>query len=283
MTDNIFFTPFENLKAFDLPPEATELVRPVQDGLDFSKIGGGILGSAMETGQTFRNIFDTSVTPDSISSMVSSGLMSEAQKLLKGSGLSNLVGGSSKTFNKTSYGYEDAEKKLNSAPNLSPNTSPLRIYDMVLEKLVNQIQTPKGKEKESEDFYLTLDLLRKRIWDLNSRLWINLEKLISIHKSVNKSEPLSKIFYTEEIFNSRESVLVQIKNLVYLIQSYVSGHEEMFKWVQNRTEYIECIELLRTQSSEFLVFTKHPELDFIQEDLKLLRRTPNQDFVPIKR
>lgn len=284
MTDKPFFNPFEDMSSFDIPPIPTELVRPIQNDFDFSKIGGfsSILGSVQETGQTFRNIFNSSVSPSVLANMASAGLQTQLGNLLSKSGFSKFFGTAGKTFNKTSYGYQDSEKKLNKSPNLEIDFNPLGLFSSILERIKDQINTSDEDAKDVENFYLVVNNARKKIWDLNARIWINTEKIRVIHQMINQQEQtLVLIFHSEEVFNNRTSIRDQIRSFLYTIEAYLIQSIEISKLVRNKEDYAASLALLKSQASEMSSLTKYRELNYVYEDLKLLRKTPESEFKPI--
>lgn len=282
--DKNFFTPFEDMNAHDLPPIVTELVRPFENGFDLSKIGnfGSILGSVMETGQTFRNVFNNSLSPSSIANMASSGLQTELNKLLSNFGFSKFLGEAAPTFSKTSYGYVDAEKQLNKSPNIQLDFNPIGMFSSIVQKLFDQTVVQEDQQKLVDNFYLTVNNVRKKIWNLNAELYINIEKIRIIHSTINKTETiLTPIFHSESIFNDRYSIRDQIKAFAFAVESYLVTVADFSKFVSNKEDYAACISLLKAEASQMSSFLKYKELGYVYEDLKLLRKTPDSEFNPI--
>jgi len=283
--DKPFFVPTEDMTSYDIPPFFTELVRPVMNGLDFSKIGNfsSILGSINETGQTFRNVFNNSVSPTALANMAQAGLQTELSKILGNSGISKFFGTAlSSVFRKTSYSYPESEKKLRGSPNINIDFNPNGLFNDVISKLLNAITIQDSQKKEVEDFYITANIARKKIWITNGALWTNTEKIRVLHSEANVSETvLTKIFHTEEVYSSRFSDYDQLKNLLYVLEEYLVKVPTVSTYVRNKEDYAACVTLLKSQVKDLVANTKYIEMKYVYEDLKLLRRTPDQDFKSI--
>lgn len=284
--DKIFFTPFEDKNASDKPPIPTELVRPTMNDFDFGKIGNfaSILGTVNETGQTFRNVFNNSVSPSTIASLTKAGLTSDLSEILSKNGVSKFISGLPKTFNKTSYSYQESEKKLNKGANLELDFNPIGMFSDLFDRLKNLTKKSDSERKSIDQFYATVNQIRRIIFDVNGALYVNLQKIRSLHKEVNLEsdfESLNKIFWSEEVYSVRYNIRQQIKNFNYAVEEYLKNQKEYVKTMRNKEDYGVCIDILRSQTVQLTSCLKYSEMKYVYEDLKLLRRTSGVEFKPI--
>lgn len=284
--DKTFFVPFEDKNASDKPPIPTELVRPVLNGLDFSKIGNfrSILGSVSETGQTFRNVFNNSVSPSTIASLSKAGLSSELSSLLSDGGISKFIDQISSGFKKTSYSYVESEKKLEGAKNIEIDFNPLGMFSQVLNMINSSVERSDDDTTIVDQFYSTINQVRRIIFNTNGSMYVNLEKIRVLHKQVDREQdfaPLNKIFWSEEVYSERYNIKDQIRNLNRAIEEYLKDENRMAKYVSDKADYKVCIDILKSQLITLTSCLKYKEIQYVFEDLKLLRKTPGIEYTPL--
>lgn len=281
MSDNLFFSRFRDILDYTKAPKITEIIRPKDGDFDPGKIGAfaDVIGSAMQTGQTFRNLFNNGISPSDIAVLAKNGLTSEVTKLISKNGLSNYFS-AAVGFDKTRFNYRESEKKLPSA-NLKINFNPLNIFQEFLERAA------RAKDDETDkaitDFYTSLNIARKRIFDTNSDLYIVVNKILEIHQIHDLESytvDLKKIFTTSDVYDEVFTGTQQVKHVNNVLYRFTASYNAYLKYIKDKQAYIGLIEELTKIIGEFGRVLTFRELNYLYEDFKTLRRI--DDTVPFK-
>lgn len=271
---SIFFREFEDIVDNTVKPKLTELVRPSDASFDPSNISGfsSVVGSHFEAGHTFRNVFNSNVSPSDIQAMIKNGLVDEARNLLK----SNGIGGpllQSITSKKTRYTYPESERKLR-AKNLTTSTNPLGFFSSVL----NRVKTAaENDDPNVTTFYSNLNFHRKKLFMTNTNLFDVLEEIIQMHArntQIDRAIPVRNVFNTEVVYSDGLTVKQQVKNVVDVISAFESvASTKHVKYIKESEEYVKLLAELRVIRDDLVKLGRVTEFKYVREDLKDLRKT----------
>lgn len=270
---NLFFTRFLDIKDYTDVVSLTEQIVPKDTGFDPSKIPAfaSKIGSIYQTGQSFRNIFNTNISPTDIAQLAKNGLSGELSKLIQKNGLSSFFSGRD-FFDKTNYSFADSEKKLQ-AHNLSLNYNPLNIFTNFIERMVKNQSD--DDSKAVEDFYVGLNVARKTIFDQNTQLYDAITSIIDVHTLHDLrryTTQIEKVFTTSEIYDDVFTIYQQINQVEQVIRDFIAGHTAYLQFIRDKERYLAYIAKLDETSVTLTSLVTVTELKYAYEDLKTLRR-----------
>jgi hypothetical protein len=264
--------------ASDEMPKPTERVTPQITNFNPSILGSFVSGlflTPYESSITFRNTFNTMISPQDLSSMASSGLSSLMTQFVNNTGLSSFFTVGTASFTGTTMTYPQSESKIDSS-NLVVNFNPLNIYLPYLE-----MQAESSSDQNAEDisnFYTEINIARKKIFDLNTSLYATIGEVLDIlnlHRLTKYTKDIDSVFKSPRFFDEFFTDHEQVRNIINLLNDFTAGSKEYMKFIYNADTYNGKIDKLNEIAVGFGDLLEVGELKYVYEDLKFLRVREN--------
>jgi Asp-tRNA(Asn)/Glu-tRNA(Gln) amidotransferase C subunit len=280
---SLFYNKIDDAKDILQTVLPTEIARPFDIDFDPTKINAlaSDLGSIFQTAQSFRNIFNTNISPSDIAQLAKNGLTKELSKLVSDNGLSSLFKDVAE-FNKTSYSFKESENKLNSA-NLKLNYNPFNIFPSFIERYIRN--SSEENAKLVTDYYIQLNISRLEIFNQNTILFDIIDQLVDIHSSYNLtsySSGIQSIFNSDEVYNEVYSIYDQLNNAIDILYDYIASYSSFIKFIKDKEQMDNLISSLNSVIDNFSQILTVDEIKYSYEDLKTLRKIDTDTvFTPI--